>query len=68
MATPFQTALNVAGRPSTPMAILPKPQAPKAQQMIQPPIKKKSNPAPNAQVAAYGKAMNQANKNTKTYR
>lgn len=66
--TPFNTALNVAGgmQQSTPKAILPKPLLAVKQAMVAPPIKKRQS-SPNAQVAAYGKAMNQAIKNTKSY-
>jgi len=69
--TPFSTALNVAGgmKQSTPNAIFPKPQV--QSKVVQPTVpassfKKKSNVV-TKQVSDYGKAMNQAIKNTNSY-
>lgn len=52
---------------STPKAILPKPQPAVKPAMVAPP-KPKQSLGQNAQVAAYGKAMNQAIKNTNLFK
>lgn len=68
--TPFNTALNVAGgmRQSSPKAIILKPQVqPKVvPQMATLPPRQKSSMV-TKQVSDYGKAMNQAIKNTNSY-
>lgn len=73
MATPFQTALNVAGgmRQSSPQAVIPKiqPPVPPVVKTVSASSLKPKNPVGQiAQPAAVGRAMNKAIKNTNVYR
>lgn len=66
--TPFSTALQTKMSGSTTQATLPKPKVAVKPLMAMAPKPKFNDAKPNAQVSAYGKAMNQAIKNTKLYR